>query len=131
MKEYTLNVNDEVYVLLPPTKVEPYRYVKGFIRNFISKRGAYKLPDSLTINLDNIDDIKRRYKVHVTNLEDSRKYYLCDVHKIYTLDEFNMLKTDIENLTKLKTYKDQLEYMYNTYIYDELEGWNPKYLPKF
>ena len=131
--KYKLSIGQTVYLLFPPTKFESYRYIKGTICKFINKH-SYSTKDSIkeiSYDKESIPKLKAKYKIKITNVDDMNKYYLAPLDRIYLLDELEELRLDIENLIKLRAYKEQLEQNYRTYIKNELGDWNTRYQPVF
>ena len=49
MKDYKIKLDDVVYVLLQPTKNEPYRYATGIVRK-IWHRHEYRKDNSIPVD---------------------------------------------------------------------------------
>lgn len=132
MKEYEIAVNSVVYVLLPPSDKKPYRYETGIVHKIIDKHSysTTSAVDKIIINETTIEEMRKTYRIRVRNINDREKRYLAQVDRIYTMDELDDLKTDIDNYNKLCKYKVELKKMYENYISTELKGWDTKhYLP--
>ena len=75
--------------------------------------------------------MKNNYKVRIDNINQDGKYYLTPVDRIYCLDEYENLLTDIDNLMRLRNFKMELEDKYYGFMENELKDWDAKRYPIF
>lgn len=128
MKNYDINVGDEVYVLIPPSGTEPYRYVKGIVTKIVD-RDRLNSDNIKKITLDDSYNEKayNKIRIRVVNIEDDTKWYLAPVYRVYSLESLQQLNIDIANYTKMKEYKAQLEELYYKYRAEQFPDWKPKH----
>lgn len=129
--DYTLSEGQIVYVVLPPNNQKPYRYITGKIRRISMKHYYKKYLKTLKVTKVNKPNLKEKIKFIVDSLDGSQNYYLCELNRIYTLDQLHYLKDDISKFNELSQYKKKLEEDYYKYIEENFKGWDCDFKPKF
>lgn len=128
---YTLSEGQIVYVLLPPNNGKPYRYITGKIRKISMKHYYGKYLKTIKVTKANKFNLKEKIKFVVDGIDGSQSYYLCEINRIYTLDQLAYIKEDIRIFNELSTYRRKLEQEYYKYIEENYKGWDCDFKPKF